>query len=92
MNEGEYLELTNQLKQKFDKNEKEIEAMRETYEALRKDVISMYGFFRVIDNLIQEDENIDGEIMLLCTSYRSFLSEVFASVTGSIHVCINIGE
>lgn len=87
MNEGEYLELVNQLKEKFDKNEKEMKKQREIVEMMRKDIISIYGFYRVIDNLIQNEGDYE-EIYLLSSSFRSHLSELFDSLTENVVIKI----
>jgi sugar-specific transcriptional regulator TrmB len=87
MNEGEYLELVNQLKEKFDKNENEMKKQREIVEAMRKDIISIYGFYRVIDNLIQIEGDYE-EITLLSSSFRSMLSELFDSLTENVVIKI----
>ena len=80
MNEGEYLELTKQLQEKFDKNEEVVREMRENMEALIKEVVSIYGVFRLIDKLINYEEDIDGEIKILCSALRSQLSELYEEI------------
>jgi hypothetical protein len=50
MLEQEYLELVNQLKESFDKKEKEVENIKENYFNLFKSLISVYGVMRIIDD------------------------------------------
>ena len=80
MNEGEYLEMVNQLKKKYDENELRVKEVRENYELLVKEVVSVYGVFRLIDKLIDYEQEIDTEIRVLCSALRSQLSELYEEV------------
>ena len=80
MNEGEYLQLTKQLQEKFDRNEEYVKEVRENMEALIKEVISIYGLFRLIDKLVDYEEEIDGEIKILCSLLRGQLSELYDEI------------
>ncbi len=46
MNEGEYLEMANQLKQKFEDNEKKIKKYISKYNQLYKTMAICYGLLR----------------------------------------------
>lgn len=80
MNEGEYLELVKQLQDKFDKNEKKVKAVRENMDSLIKEVVTIYGVFRMIDRLIEYEDDIDGEIKILCSALRMHLSELYEEI------------
>ena len=80
MNEGEYLEMVNQLKKKYDENELRVKEVRENYELLVKEVVSVYGVFRLIDKLIDYEQEIDTEIRVLCSALRSQLSELYEEI------------
>lgn len=72
MLEGEYLELVNDLKKRFDVKEKEMEDVKNKYVNLLKVFISAYGFIRVIDSCEDLNEK-EGLLEIL----RSYLSERF---------------
>lgn len=76
MNEGEYLEMVNQLKEKFDENEQMMNVLVEENNGLKKEILTAYGLCRVIDNLLQ-DQDVDMELKVLSSSMRSILSEVY---------------
>jgi hypothetical protein len=80
MNEGEYLELVKQLQDKFDKNEKKVKEVRENMYSLIKEVVTIYGMFRMIDRLIEYEDEIDGEIKILCSTLRLHLSELYDEI------------
>ena len=54
MNENEYLELTNQLKLKFDENEKKTNKAIQDYNELYKVVTMCYGLIRIF---IENNDN-----------------------------------
>tara|TARA_R110002049_G_scaffold94991_1_gene233550 strand:+ start:350 stop:607 length:258 start_codon:yes stop_codon:yes gene_type:complete len=64
MNENEYLELTNQLKLKFDENEKKTKKAIQDYNELYKVTTMCYGLIRTF---IENNENY--------TIYDIFLAE-----------------
>ena len=80
MNEGEYLELVKQLQDKFDKNEKNVREVRENMDSLIKEVVTIYGVFRMIDRLIDYEDDIDAEIKILCSALRSHISELYEEI------------
>ena len=77
MLEGEYLELVNDLKKRFDEKEKEMERIEEENTDLKKLFYSVYGFVRIIDIT---DDYSDKESML--EILRSFLSERYDMLNG----------
>ncbi len=76
MLEGEYLELVNDLKKKFDQKEKEVDKIKQECEELKKIFISAYGFIRIMD-IMADNTDIDFEIKGMISIIRSFLSDMF---------------
>ena len=86
MLEQEYLELSNQLKESFDKKEKEVEKIKEELTDLKKIFVSAYGFVRIMDNI---DDWSEKEALL--DLLRSYLSEQFenrATIATKIEIFI----
>ena len=76
MLEGEYLELTNQLKEKYDEIEAKLESIERRDKELRKDFISAYGIARLLDHLIDINPvGYDNEVVVLVECLRGFLSD-----------------
>ena len=76
MLEGEYLELTNQLKEKYDEIEAKLESIERKEAELRKDFITAYGIARLLDHLIDINPiGYDNEIVVLVELLRGFLSD-----------------
>ena len=78
MLEGEYLEMVNHLKEKFDEKDKEVEKVKERYKDVVKEFLSVYGYVRLID--MADDMEREGLIELL----RGFLSERFDEIFSNI--------
>jgi len=74
VNEKEYLDMTNHLKDLYDKKEKELEIIKEENINLKKTIMSCYGSVRLLDmqinNLLLEDV-----FPVVIESLRSFLSD-----------------
>lgn len=83
MLEQEYLELVNQLKESFDKKEKEVENIKENYFNLFKSLISVYGVMRIIDDATEEDRPVLIEIV------REYLSSIISPI---INLSLNSNE
>jgi hypothetical protein len=71
MLENEYLELSNQLKEEFDKKDRQLIKLQEKHDEVLKCFLSVYGFIRVLDNCDEMDK--DNYIETL----RSYCSERF---------------
>jgi hypothetical protein len=80
MLEGEYLEMVNQLKTEFDKKDKELQDLKERHIEVFKNLISVYGYIRVMDEASHED--IGGLIEIL----RSYLSDILAGYFSHINI------
>tara|TARA_R110001632_G_scaffold24785_6_gene68730 strand:+ start:1685 stop:1933 length:249 start_codon:yes stop_codon:yes gene_type:complete len=79
MLEGEYLELVDDLKKKFDEKELELNKLRERNMQLEKDILSAFGLIRIIDYFASSSE-IDEELKILISSLRTFLSDTFDDI------------
>lgn len=76
MLEGDYLELVNQLKLKYDTVEEKLTSIENREKQIRKDMMSAYGVIRLLDNMI--DTSIigyDNEIIVLVECLRGLLSD-----------------
>ena len=76
INEQEYIEMSNHFKKLYDdlieKNFKqEIKIMD-----LKKDLITVYGFIRVIDNILDSLYEVPHEIVVLVECLRGHLSDI----------------
>jgi len=76
MLEGEYLELSNQLKEKFDEVEQKLQSIERREKELIKDFMTAYGIARLLDQLIDMNPvGYDVEIVTLVECLRGFLSD-----------------
>jgi hypothetical protein len=73
MLEGEYIELTNQLKKKFDENEATVNKLKAILDEVRKSIFGFYGLARALDNLIDDDAIL--EVKTISSILRHELSE-----------------
>lgn len=76
VNEQEYLDMTKQLKDLYDKKEKELEKVKEDNLDLKKVVMSCYGTIRLLDNNYHNiilDESCN---QIIIESLRSYLSDI----------------
>ena len=73
MNENQYLEMVNQLKEKFDKNEVIVNNFIKANIDLKKDLMMAYSLVRIID----DEEFVDSrDIGVMLTMLRSILSNI----------------
>ena len=73
MNEGEYLELVNQLKEKFDRNELRLEKIIDSNKSLMKHIMVAYSLARLLD----EGEYIElNDYKVFVEILRNYLSNV----------------
>jgi len=76
MTDGEMLEMSNHLKELYDKKEKELEKIKEENLDLKKVIMSCYGSIRLLDqqwNNILLDRDTNSYII---EALRSYLSNV----------------
>jgi|TARA_E500000318_G_C3540410_1_gene204383 predicted AAA+ superfamily ATPase len=75
MLEGEYIELTNQLKKKFDENEATVNKLKAILDEVRKSIFCFYGLARALDNLIDDDDDAILEVKTISSILRHELSD-----------------
>ena len=75
MNSGMYVDAMNQLKEKFENIENEINKYKDEIIELKKELISQYGLIRVLDDLTDETM-IEPFIKELISIIRSRLSHI----------------
>tara|TARA_Y100000114_G_scaffold103557_1_gene96698 strand:+ start:588 stop:845 length:258 start_codon:yes stop_codon:yes gene_type:complete len=80
MLEGEYLEMVNQLKTEFDKKDKELEDLKERHIEVFKNLMSVYGYIRIMDDAPHDDTAGLVEIL------RSYLSDILAGYFNHINI------
>jgi hypothetical protein len=78
MTEQQYLELANQLKESFDKKDKEVETLLKENESIKKDFISLYGMLRVLN--YYAEGNVDEPVLTLIESARGYASSVIDDI------------
>lgn len=74
MLEGEYLELVDDLKKKFDEKDKEVEKLKEEIEQYKKNLLSIYGWCRMTDILMSEGLLEENDFINQISIMRTFLS------------------
>jgi hypothetical protein len=76
MLEGQYLELCNDLQEKFNEKERELQRVKEQSNMLKKTFLSIYGFIRIVNS-----SNLDeGEIDSLLDILRSYCSDIYDEI------------
>ena len=91
MNDGQYLEMANHLKETYDKMEEKLLRSEIKIIDLKKEIISAYGLIRVIDNLMEHLHEVPHEIVVIVELLRSQLSDTVDKEIFNIKE-INISE
>ena len=74
--EGQYLELCNDLKDKYDTITNKLKRIEAMEIDMKKDMASAYGVVRLLDHLISNSHNsYDNEVMVLIECLRGLLSD-----------------
>ena len=79
INEQHYLDLTNQLKVKFDEFESENIKIKNEINYFKKKLFQIYGLISVLDDFIQNiilDENSNQILEFLIDSIRSICNDI----------------
>ena len=76
MLEQEYLELCEQLKNTYEEKEQELNKLKQQNQELKKSLISCYGFIRVMDYIVDEDD-VSLELRTLIDVFRGYLSDMY---------------
>lgn len=75
MLEGEYLELCNDLKSKYDEITNKLDRIESRELDMKKDLITAYGVVRMLDNLISTSHvPYDNEVVTIVECLRGCLS------------------
>lgn len=75
-NEQMYLDMVNQLKEKYDEITTKLESIERRDKELRKDFTTAYGVIRLLDHLISSSVvGFDDEVVIMVETLRGFLSD-----------------
>ena len=75
MMEGEYLELCNDLKNKYDEITDKLDRIELLELDMKKDLITAYGVVRMLDNLISNSHiGYDNEVVVIVEVLRGLMS------------------
>ena len=73
--EGQYLELANDAQERFNQQEIKIKYKDEELLQLKKELISAYGYIRILDNVYQNQGEQEPTITMMLEVLREFLSQ-----------------
>lgn len=73
--ENEYLELANDAQQRFNELDRKMKSKENEIKEIKKELISCYGYVRILDNLYQNQDETDPNIGLMIEVLREFLSQ-----------------
>ena len=77
MLEGEYLDMVNQLKSKYDMITSKLDRIEAMEIEMKKDLITAYGVVRMIDHLISNSHvPYDNEVITIVECLRGLMSNV----------------
>ena len=77
MMEQDYLEMVNQLKEKYDMITNKLDKIESMELDMKKDLMSAYGVVRMLDHLISNSMvPYDNEIMVIVEVLRGMLSDM----------------
>ena len=77
MMEQDYLEMVNQLKEKYDMITNKLDKIQSMELDMKKDLMSAYGVVRMLDHLISNSMvPYDNEIMVIVEVLRGMLSDM----------------
>ena len=79
LNEQHYIELSNQLKEKYEIYEKENNNLKSEMFDMKKDIMTIYGLIRTIDNFYSNyiiNEDPDDKMQFLIDCLRTLCSGI----------------
>tara|TARA_R110002167_G_scaffold337637_3_gene545122 strand:- start:15 stop:290 length:276 start_codon:yes stop_codon:yes gene_type:complete len=86
--EGEYLEMANQLKEKYDEITNKLERIELMSLEIKKDFISCYGVVRLLDHLVSNSlVGYDNEIITMIEILRGSMSDCMDKHIFNIKEC-----
>jgi len=77
MLENDYLELCDQLKDKFDEIQEKEQKLKGFKIHFMKVFCTIYGLVRVLDNIASQEDEINPQTILLIEILRGFCSDFF---------------
>lgn len=72
-------EMADQLKSKYDEIMYATEKLKEQNKDMKKDLMTLYSLFRIIDNLIEDEFDVDPTVKMICEFSRSIASSMIDS-------------
>lgn len=77
MLEGEYLEMANQLKDKYNEITDKLNMIESLEKEMKKDLMTAYGVTRLLDHLISSSHiGYDNEVMVMIETLRGCMSDI----------------
>ena len=73
--EQKYLELAEDFKRQYEEMEKKIKDKDEQLLEIKKELISCYGYVRILDNLYSQQDDHEPTIYIMLEVLREFLSQ-----------------
>jgi len=73
--EQEYIQLDKDCKLKYDELQKIIQKKDDELQQIKKELISCYGYVRILDNLYNQQVDIEPNIEMMLNVLRDFLSQ-----------------
>tara|TARA_R110002153_G_scaffold193128_5_gene346499 strand:+ start:1396 stop:1653 length:258 start_codon:yes stop_codon:yes gene_type:complete len=73
--EGQYLELANDAQERFNAMSLRIKHKDEELMQIKKELISAYGYIRILDHVYQNQEEQEPTITIMLEVLREFLSQ-----------------
>jgi translation initiation factor 2B subunit (eIF-2B alpha/beta/delta family) len=73
--EQAYLELANDAQERYNELDQKLKAKKDQLLELKKELISCYGYVRILDNIYNNQDEIDPNCQLMLEVLREFLSQ-----------------
>ena len=73
--ENDYLELARDAQNRFTELDRKLKSRDEEIKEIKKELISCYGYVRILDNLYQNQDEQEPNIALMIEVLREFLSQ-----------------
>ena len=87
--EQDYLELAEDAKKKYEDFERKLIKKDEELMDIKKELISCYGYVRILDNLYTQQGEVEPHIEIMLSVLHDFLSQFTDTVFG-LHPEVNI--
>jgi|TARA_R110000823_G_scaffold227728_1_gene354963 hypothetical protein len=83
LNDNQYLIEMNEMKEMYEKKEKEINKYKKENYRLKKDLMSCYGMIRILDSQFNNGSFGGDELKSVIEFLRAYLSTVFDDIIGN---------